>query len=42
MLTLLFGSQAHPKVADKLKGLIKAWAVEFSDDPQLRYSMCCV
>ncbi|XP_029206876.2 signal transducing adapter molecule 2-like [Acropora millepora] len=28
-------SRGHPKVAEKLKGLIKEWAVSFKDDPQL-------
>lgn len=28
-------SRGHPKVAEKLKGLMKEWAVSFKDDPQL-------
>ncbi|KAK2559846.1 Signal transducing adapter molecule 1 [Acropora cervicornis] len=31
-------SRGHPKVAEKLKGLMKEWAVSFKDDPQLRSS----
>lgn len=29
-------SRGHPKVTEKLKRLIKEWAVSFKDDPQLR------
>ncbi|CAH3143725.1 unnamed protein product [Pocillopora meandrina] len=29
-------SRGHPRVTEKLKSLIKEWAVSFKDDPQLR------